>query len=174
MNTLQRLGTAELVQASPSDVKAFVSWLKDVMENPEIAYPRAFKSGRTPKEPFQGDSEGSYNYDRRSNRQKAPDGVTRELPRVPKWKQTEELRKKGLTSPEQQQPETPASPVSPGTEEVKKPAINAEDEAVKAPAAALPNAEPSVPARPWDYVAPATPPPAPQPEAGQTQGPSRP
>lgn len=164
MNTLQRLGTAEIVQASPAEVKAFVSWLKDVMENPEIAYPRAFKSGRSPKEPFQGDSEGSYNYDRRSNRQKAPEGVTRELPRIPKWKQTEELRKKGIVSPEQPSTQPPQSPV---TEEVKKPAIDAQDEAVKAPAATPPNpAEPIIPARPWDYVAPAPPPPTPQPEAG--------
>ncbi|MBC7532794.1 MAG: hypothetical protein H7318_14570 [Oligoflexus sp.] len=164
MNTLQRLGTAEIVQASPADVKAFVSWLKDVMENPEIAYPKAFKSGRTPKEPFQGDSEGSYNYDRRSNRQKAPDGVTRELPRIPKWKQTEEMRKKGIISPEQPSIQPPQSP---GTEEVKKPAINAEDEAVKAPAATPPNPDPANPARPWDYVEPAPAPPTPQPEAGQ-------
>lgn len=162
MNALQRLGTAEIVQASPADVKAFVSWLKDVMESPEIAYPKAFKSGRTPKEPFQGDSEGSYNYDRRSNRQKAPEGVTRELPRIPKWKQTEEMRKKGIVSPEQ--PATTA-PQSPGPEDVKKPA-NAEDAAVKAPAATPPNPEPTVPARPWEYVAPVPPPPTPQPEAG--------
>lgn len=161
MNTLQRLGTAEIIQASPADVKAFVSWLREVMENPEIAYPRAFRGGRTPKEPFQGDSEGSYNYDRRSSRQKAPQGVPRELPRIPKWKQTEEMRKKGIVSPEEQ-PSTEA-PQSPGSEDVKKPAT--EDEALKAPAAAPSNPEPAVPARPWNYVAPIAPP-TPQPEAG--------
>ncbi len=158
MNSLQRLGSAEIVQASPTDVKGFVAWLKTVMENPEIAYPRAFKSGRTTKEPFQGDSEGSYNYDRRSNRQKAPEGVSRELPRIPKWKQTEELRKKGIVSPEQ--PSTPA-PQSSDIEEVKKPAVDTEDQAVKAPAATPPDQEPAVPVRKWDYVAPASPPQAP-------------
>jgi hypothetical protein len=164
MNTLQRLGTAEIIQASPADVKAFVSWLKDVMESPEIAYPRAFKGGRSPKEPFQGDSEGSYNYDRRSNRTKAPQGVSRELPRIPKWKQTEEMRKKGITSPEQ--PSTPDQTQSPVPEEVKKPAV--EDEALKAAPAAPVPPDTASPARPWEYVAPAPAAPAtsPQPEAG--------
>lgn len=154
LNTLQRLGTAELIQASPADVKAFVSWLKDVMENPEIAYPRAFRGGRTPKEPFQGDSEGSYNYDRRSNRTKAPEGVTRELPRVPKWKQTEELKKRGITVPTEEAATT-QGPQPAGPEEVKKPA--AEEEALTKPDVTT-TPETAPPARPWDYQAPPAPP----------------
>ncbi len=159
MNTLQRLGNAEIVQASPAEVKAFVSWLKEVMENPEIAYPRPIRSGRTPKEPFQGDSEGSYNYDRKSNGRKAPEGVTRELPRIPKWKQIEEMRKRGIVSPET---EAPAAPGSNDPQVVKKPA--AEDEALKSPNAE--NPEPSAPARPWDYNAPPAAPMPPNPVVG--------
>ncbi|MBC7660594.1 MAG: hypothetical protein H7249_12930 [Chitinophagaceae bacterium] len=176
LNALQRLGSAELIQASPADVKAFVSWLKSVMEAPEIAYPKAFKNGRTPKEPFQGDSEGSYNYDRRGPRTKAPEGVLRELPRIPKWKQVEEMRKKG-TVPPPETPETPTQtppPVPPDTisvpvpvpvpNDVKKP--EAVNETLSRPeAAAPPPAGP--PAKAWDYTAPAlaNPPAAPGPSS---------
>ncbi len=155
LNALQRLGSTDIIQASPADVKSFVSWLKDVMENPEIAYPRARRSGSTPKEPFQGDTEGSYNYDRKSNWRKAPDGVTRELPKVPKWKRTEELRKKGLTD------DSP-TPAEPSPEEVKKP--TAEDETLKKSELATPD-KAGPPARPWDYPAPTLPTP-PVPEVG--------
>jgi len=159
LNAQQRLGAADIIQASPADVKAFVSWLKLVMDNPEIAYPKAFRGGRTPKEPFQGDSEGSYNYDRRSNRQKAPEGVSRELPKVPKWKQTEDLRKRGIVPPET---DAPAAPGSSSPEEVKKPA--AVDESLKSSGAASP--EPTAPGRAWDYAAPAAPSTPPPPGAG--------
>ena len=149
LNPVQKFGGAEIIQASPADVKAFVSWLKGVMVNPEIAYPRAFRGGRTPKEPFQGDSEGSYNYDRKSGDRKAPEGVTRELPRVPKWKQTEELRKQGITAPVTPEPiQSPDKPVSdaPKTPEPKSvPEVEGttQPQAVPSPGPA------AAPVRPW-------------------------
>jgi hypothetical protein len=147
----------EIVQASPADVKAFVAWLKEVMENPEIAYPRAFRSGRTPKEPFQGDSEGSYNYDRKSIRGKAPEGVTRELPRIPKWKQIEDMRRQGIQSPSEALP-LPSSPAAPpANDDVNmkpEPSTAPEVEGPRLPEA-NPFDEPGKPVRSW------IPPPAP-------------
>lgn len=174
--------TAEIIQASPAEVKAFVSWLKEVMVNPEIAYPRAFRGGRSAKEPFQGDSEGSYNYDRRGSSRKAPEGAARELPRVPKWKQTEELRRQGLQAPTAPQPVSPGSPAQetapvPGsgtgteTEEDTKAEPSSAPEVegmLKDPA--NPNPEqvvPTTPARPWNPPAEAIPAPVPPGPAGE-------
>ncbi len=169
LNTVQKAGGAEIIQASPADVKAFVTWLKDVMVNPEIAYPRAFRGGRTPKEPFQGDSEGSYNYDRKSIRGKAPEGVTRELPRVPKWKQIEEMRKQGVQVPPEALP-LPSTPSAPATENDTKPEPSTapEVEGARSPEAA-PTEEPAGPARPWTPppAGPAPTPTPPTPEVGQ-------
>lgn len=167
LNSTQRAGGAEMIQASPAEVKAFVSWLKEVMVNPEIAYPRAFRGGRTPKEPFLGDSEGSYNYDK-SIRGKAPEGVDRELPRVPKWKQIEEMRKQGVPVPApEQDTQAPLSPAPSSTlpntsspipvpETTPNPNPAPPSQNANEPAA-MPE-DPAKPARPWNpptEVAPA-------------------
>ncbi len=147
LNGFNRVGGADILQASPADVKAFVGWLRDIMENPEIAYPKPRKGGYTPKEPFQGDSEGSYNYDRKGGgwRKPPPDAI-RELPRVPRWKLIEEMRKKGVPP---QPRESPDSAVPPAPTEAPKPTELAPvDGALPRPQPA-PDSTPSPGAKSW-------------------------
>lgn len=166
LNGLKKASGAEIIQASPADVKAFVTWVKSVMVNPEIAYPRAFRGGRVPKEPFQGDSEGSYNYDRKSSGRKAPEGVTRELPRVPKWKQIEELRKQGAGAATGAETPLPAPEVPESEDEKSEPRSAPEVEGVREPEALPPSEPAGPPAKAW-IPAPAAPEaaPAPAPQA---------
>lgn len=92
LNGSQRFGKFQIVQASPEEVRSFVLWLRGVMEFPEVAVPRYTPRMRGTKEPFQGDSEGSYNYDRGGGYRKAPDGISRELPKVLRWKKIQQER----------------------------------------------------------------------------------
>lgn len=174
LNSAKSFYGGEIIQASPAEVKAFVTWLKGVMVNPEIAYPRAFRGGRMPKEPFKGDSEGSYNYDRKSGQRRAPEGVTRELPRIPKWKQIEELRKQGIQAPAPAAEVPPADLVPDDTmteDELMEPSTLPEVEGPKEPEAPVSSQPAGPPARPWNPAAGPVQPetaPAPAPEAPES------
>ncbi len=171
LSPTQRAGGGEVIQASPAEVKAFVSWLKEVMVNPEIAYPRAFRGGRTAKEPFQGDTEGSYNYDRKSDGRKAPEGVVRELPRVPKWKQIEELRSKGQTGTPPAPNETAPDSPQPKDESKSEPSSAPEVEGARTIEGA-PGTPPNPAVKPWVEPSVAPAPEAPKPASGEAAQPT--
>lgn len=149
LNGQNRFGSSQIVQASPEEVKSFVIWLRGVMEYPEIAVPRYTPRMRgTIKEPFQGDSDGSYNYDRGGGWKKAPEGVSRELPKVLRWKKIQQ-EKDG--SP----PEALNAPAVPATEPATTPTPEATekeaDQSAKPPKQWItPEPAPDTPAGPSD------------------------
>jgi hypothetical protein len=109
LNTLSRFGQAQIAQASPTDVRNFVNWFREVLEYPEAAVmkpePTVGRASRSPRprasEPtpaYQGESDGSFNYDRSSGaRRGAPEGVSTKLPRVPRWKVIQEEREEAAS-----------------------------------------------------------------------------
>ena len=112
LNSLARIGQAQISQASPADVKNFVSWFRDALEYPEAAIVRPeMQIGRSRKRPaesspgepadaetplsrYEGEADGSYNYDRSSLSRRAPEGVPTQLPRVPVWQKNRDIRQK--------------------------------------------------------------------------------
>jgi hypothetical protein len=112
LNSLARIGQAQIAQASPADVKNFVSWFRDALEYPEPAVVRPeIQVGRsrnrpadsrrtspaeadTPVSRYDGEADGSYNYDRSSLSRRAPEGVPTQLPKVPVWKKNADIRQK--------------------------------------------------------------------------------
>jgi len=112
LNSLARIGQAQISQASPADVKNFVSWFRDALEYPEAAVVRPeMQVGRsrsrpaesrradpgyeeTPVSKYNGEADGSYNYDRSSLSRRAPEGVPTQLPRVPVWQKNRDIRQK--------------------------------------------------------------------------------
>jgi hypothetical protein len=112
LNSLARIGQAQIAQASPADVKNFVSWFRDALEYPEAAVVRPeIQVGRSRQRPtesrrtappadeapvsrYNGETDGSYNYDRSSLSRRAPEGVPTQLPRVPVWQKNRDIRQK--------------------------------------------------------------------------------
>jgi hypothetical protein len=111
LNSLARIGQAQIAQASPADVKNFVSWFRDALEYPEPAVVRPeMQVGRsrnrpaesrqwtspseTPTPRYNGEADGSYNYDRSSLSRRAPEGVPTQLPRVPVWQKNRDIKQK--------------------------------------------------------------------------------
>ncbi len=110
LNSLARIGQAQIAQASPADVKNFVSWFRDALEYPEAAVMRPeLQVGRsrsrpaesrrssaadegTPVSKYNGEDDGSYNYDRSSLSRRAPEGIPTKLPKVPVWQKNREIR----------------------------------------------------------------------------------
>ncbi len=118
LNVLQSQGNVSITQASPADVKAFVGWFRDIIDHPE---PTRFKpemeagrsnrsrpavgggdenKGRSSQPSYQGESDGSYNYDRSQNPRRAPEGVATKLPKTPRWKNIQEMRQNGESTSE--------------------------------------------------------------------------
>jgi hypothetical protein len=113
LNSLARIGQAQIAQASPADVKNFVSWFRDALEYPEPAVVRPeIQVGRSRHRPaesrrpasaaddappvsrYNGEADGSYNYDRSSLSRRAPEGVPTQLPKVPVWQKNRDTRQK--------------------------------------------------------------------------------
>lgn len=126
LNTLTRVGQAQIAQASPTDVKNFVTWFREVLEYPEAAITKPEPavgrtsrggSGRRPAEPapaYQGESDGSFNYDRSAGaRRGAPEGVSTKLPRVPRWKIIQEQREEAASQAKPTPPAPAAGPQVP-------------------------------------------------------------
>jgi hypothetical protein len=131
LNVLQQ-ARATISQASPGDVKSFVTWFRDIIENPELTRPRPeMEVGRPPRsrqgigdqgehkdrpnQPiYEGEIDGSFNYDRSQSNRKAPDGVATKLPKVPRWKTIQEKREAGeveVDNPPNKALETPTAPL---------------------------------------------------------------
>ncbi len=106
LNALARGGPAQLVQASPNELATFVTWFKDVVNNPISVEPkplpsvgRAGGSGKPASRvkaswespavsSYEGEGDGSYNYDRSGLTRRTPDGVSTKLPRTLRWQKT--------------------------------------------------------------------------------------
>lgn len=118
LNSLARVGQAQIAQASPTDVKNFVSWFRDALEYPVQALPRPeLQVGRTrsgggetsarsssretssSESDYSGENDGSYNYNRSSLSRRAPEGVPTQLPRVPVWQKNRDIRLKNPNQP---------------------------------------------------------------------------
>ncbi|WP_141735873.1 phospholipase D-like domain-containing protein [Oligoflexus tunisiensis] len=112
LNSLAHIGQAQIAQASPADVKNFVSWFRDTLEYPVPAVVRPeMQVGRsrnrpaesrrsspvaeeTPVSRYDGEPDGSYNYDRSSLSRRPPEGVPTQLPRIPVWQKNRDIRQK--------------------------------------------------------------------------------
>lgn len=121
LNALARGGTAQITQASPAEVTTFVAWFKDVVDNPirveakplpAVGRARPQRGPRSWQEPspaisdYQGEANGSYNYDRSGLSRKAPDGLATKLPRTLRWQKPPEAE---ASSPEGVKPAAPPS-----------------------------------------------------------------
>lgn len=141
LNSLARIGQTQIAQASPGDVKNFVSWFRDALDYPEAAVLRPeIQAGRshapsssgsrrgspesdTPVSSYNGENDGSYNYDRSNLSRRVPEGVPTQLPRVPVWQKNREIQKKNPTT-------TPILPV-PGNNAQPGPTAPTEMDAVR-------------------------------------------
>lgn len=137
LNALARSGTAQISQASPAEVTTFVAWFKDVVDNPISVEPKplpAVGRSRNPKGPrswqpspsssvssYQGESDGSYNYDRSGLSRRAPEGLATKLPRTLRWQKPAEGEAAtgeaaaGATTNAAKDPAVPAPAVIPGS-----------------------------------------------------------
>ncbi|MCX6129392.1 MAG: hypothetical protein NTX25_10070 [Proteobacteria bacterium] len=130
LNGLSRGGSAQLAQASPSDVKNFVTWFRDTLDYPEPAQARpevpvsqargtVTSQGarrQNQESSYGGEEDGSYNYNRSNLSRRAPEGVPTQLPRVPVWQKNRETSQKNRilpTSVDDESSETKAAPGSP-------------------------------------------------------------
>ena len=128
LNVLVRQGPAQILQAPPADVATFVSWFKGMADLPIPAEPRPLPavgraSGSRPVRnwrneeqrsgsaspavsSYQGEENGSYNYDRSRLPRQAPEGIPTKLPKVLRWQKIESQKLESA-------PDQPASEIAP-------------------------------------------------------------
>lgn len=114
LNVLVRHGSAQIVQAPPSDVATFVSWFRGVNEYPSPAEAkpmpavgrsggsrpgRNWGAGGSGVSSYRGEDNGSFNYDRSGLSRQVPEGVSTKLPRMMRWQKLKEQGDKPLPQP---------------------------------------------------------------------------
>ena len=108
LNAMAVIGQAQMAQVAPTEVKNFVGWFQEALAYPEPTLNRSdpavgrshrLSPGHDPKgsvhEPsYNGEQDGSYNYNRSNLSRRAPEGILTQLPRVPVWQKNRDLTHK--------------------------------------------------------------------------------